>query len=184
MYDPLTPSDCRASLRDLVPMIRDDLRTALGRALERAGLPEPPGGIDARSRPQPRPRRLGVERGAPAARASSARPPRDIAAADQGRARGRARFRTSPRSRSPGPGFLNLFLAPTWLHDVLRDGGRGRRAATAARRCSRAGASTSSSSRRIPPGRCTPAAGAGSRSATRSRTCSPRRAPRCTASTT
>src|SRR6185295_15572177 len=39
MYDPLTSNELPCSLCDLVAMIRDDLRTALGRALERAGLP-------------------------------------------------------------------------------------------------------------------------------------------------
>ena len=119
MYDSFTPSDCRAGPCDLVPMIRDDLRTALGRALERAELPSPPGGIEldpARSR----------EHGDWASnvalqlRSVVGGNPRDIAqrikdALDADAVPHLARVEVA------GPGFLNLFLAPTWLHDVLRD---------------------------------------------------------------
>ncbi len=119
MYDSLTPSEWRASLRDLVAMIRDDLRTALGRALERAGLPEPPGGIDldpARSR----------EHGDWASNvalklgATVGSNPKEVA----------ERIKVALEAETvahlakveiAGPGFLNLFLAPTWLHDALRD---------------------------------------------------------------
>ncbi|MDP9332164.1 MAG: arginine--tRNA ligase [Actinomycetota bacterium] len=100
-------------------MIRDDLRTALGRALERAGLPEPPGGIGldpARSR----------DHGDWASnvalqlnRVAGAKPI-DIAQ------RVKVALETDAvphlaKVEIAGPGFLNLFLAPTWLHDVLRD---------------------------------------------------------------
>ena len=100
-------------------MIRDDLRTALGRALERAGLPEPPGGIGldpARSR----------DHGDWASnvalqlnRVVGAKPI-DIAQ----RVKAALEADAVPhlaRVEIAGPGFLNLFLAPTWLHDVLRD---------------------------------------------------------------
>ena len=100
-------------------MIRDDLRTALGRALERAGLPEPPGGIGldpARSR----------DHGDWASnvalqlnRVVGAKPI-DIAQ----RVKAALEADAVPhlaRVEIAGPGFLNLFLAPTWLHDVLRE---------------------------------------------------------------
>ncbi len=119
MYDPHTPIESCASLRDLVPMIRDDLRTALGRALERAGYPEPPGGIGldaARSR----------DHGDWASnvalqlnRAVGAKPI-DIARQIKTELEADATPHLA-KIEVAGPGFLNLFLAPTWLHDVLRD---------------------------------------------------------------
>ena len=100
-------------------MIRDDLRIALGRALERAGLPEPPGGIGldpARSR----------DHGDWASnvalqlnRVVGAKPI-DVAQ----RVKVALEADAVPhlaKVEIAGPGFLNLFLAPTWLHDVLRD---------------------------------------------------------------
>ncbi|HEV7523424.1 MAG TPA: arginine--tRNA ligase [Acidimicrobiia bacterium] len=119
MYDSLTPSDCRANLRDLVPMIRDDLRMALGRALERAALPEPPRGIGldpARSRDH------GDWASNVALQLKSVvdAPPREIAERIKSalEAEGVAHL---AKVEIAGPGFLNLFLAPSWLHDVVRD---------------------------------------------------------------
>jgi arginyl-tRNA synthetase len=119
MYDPHTPIESCASLGDLVPMIRDDLRAALGRALERAGYPEPPGGIGldaARSR----------DHGDWASnvalqlnRAVGAKPI-DIARQIKTELEADATPHLA-KIEVAGPGFLNLFLAPTWLHDVLRD---------------------------------------------------------------
>ena len=63
-------------------------------------------------------------------------------------------------------------------------GRRRRRSLRDRHRARPAAASTSSSCRPTPPARSTPVVAAGSRSATRSPTCSRRRAPRCTASTT
>jgi arginyl-tRNA synthetase len=118
MYDPLTSSDCRASLRDPVAMIRDDLRTALGRALDRAGLPEPPDGIElepARNR----------EHGDWAsnvamklARVVGANPQKIAQQVTD--ALDAETVSHLAKVEIAGPGFLNLFLAPTWLHDVLR----------------------------------------------------------------
>jgi len=100
-------------------MIRDDLRTALGRALERTGLPEPSGGIGldpARSR----------DHGDWASNVALqlnrvvGATPIDIAK----RVKAALEAYAVPhlaRVEIAGPGFLNLFLAPTWLHDVLRD---------------------------------------------------------------
>ena len=99
-------------------MMRDDLRTGLRRALEAAGLPEPPEGValePARSR----------EHGDWASNiALVLRPivggnPVEIA----------ERIKTAlenvdvphlAKVEVAKPGFVNLFLAPTWLRDVLR----------------------------------------------------------------
>jgi arginyl-tRNA synthetase len=119
------PSDC-ACLRDLVPMIRDDLCSAVGRALGRAGLPEPPGGIEidpARSR----------EHGDWASnvalqlRSIVGGSPRDIAQRIKEQLDS-ANVPHLAKVEIAGPGFLNLFLAPSWLYDVLREvvaGGEG-----------------------------------------------------------
>jgi arginyl-tRNA synthetase len=100
-------------------MIRDDLRTAIGRALDRAGLPQPTGGIGldpARSR----------EHGDWASNVALqlqgivGAPPREIAA----RIKDALEAETVAHLAAveiAGPGFLNLFLAPTWLHDVMRN---------------------------------------------------------------
>ena len=99
-------------------MIRDDLRKALQQALQAAGLPEPPEGValePARSR----------EHGDWASNVALVlRPvvggnPLDIA----GRVKAAlddARVPHLARVEVAKPGFVNLFLAPTWLHDVLR----------------------------------------------------------------
>jgi arginyl-tRNA synthetase len=99
-------------------MIRDDLRAAIGRALARAGLPEPADGIGldpARSR----------EHGDWASNVAmqlakvAGEPPRTIAQKVKD-ALEAADVPHLSRVDIAGPGFLNLFLAPTWLHDVLR----------------------------------------------------------------
>jgi len=99
-------------------MIRDDLRTALQRALRTAGLPEPPGGIEL----DPPKRREHGDWSTPVAlalaKAAKAKP-LDVAqriadALEDARVPHLARVEVRP------PGFVNLFLAPTWLHDVLR----------------------------------------------------------------
>jgi arginyl-tRNA synthetase len=99
-------------------MIRDDLRAAIGRALAHAGLPEPADGIGldpARSR----------EHGDWASNVAMqlakvvGEPPRAIAQ----KVKDALEADTVPHLAGieiAGPGFLNLFLAPTWLHDVLR----------------------------------------------------------------
>jgi arginyl-tRNA synthetase len=98
-------------------MIRDDLRAAIGRALERVGLPEPADGIGldpARSR----------EHGDWASNVAlqlaklAGEQPRVIAqkvkdALEADEVPHLARIEIA------GPGFLNLFLAPSWLDDVL-----------------------------------------------------------------
>ncbi len=100
------------------PVISDDLLTSVRAALRAAGLPEPPGAVAL----EPARRRehgdwqcnvalqLAKEAGAA---------PRELA----------ERIADALRAAPPphldhvevaGPGFLNLFLLPTWLHDVLR----------------------------------------------------------------
>jgi arginyl-tRNA synthetase len=100
-------------------MIRDDLCAALGRALARAELPEPPDGIElepARSR----------EHGDWASNVAMklakvvGANPKNIAQT----IKSALEAETVPhlaRVEIAGPGFLNLFLSPTWLHDVLHD---------------------------------------------------------------
>jgi arginyl-tRNA synthetase len=99
-------------------MIRDDLRVAIGRALTRAGLPEPADGIGldpSRSR----------EHGDWASNIAmqlakaAGEPPRTIAQKVKDALVADAVPHLS-RVEIAGPGFLNLFLAPTWLDDVLR----------------------------------------------------------------
>jgi arginyl-tRNA synthetase len=99
-------------------MIRDDLAGAVRAALATAGLPEPAGGVDLTP---PRQREHGdwstnvaLQLAKPAGR-----PPREVAQAIADA------LHASPpahlaRVEIAGPGFLNLYLAPTWLHDVLR----------------------------------------------------------------
>src|SRR5438067_2828237 len=100
-------------------MIRDDLRTALGRALERTGLPEPSGGIGldpARSRDH------GDWASNVALQLNRVVGAKPIDIAKQVKAALEAdAVPHLARVEIAGPGFLNLFLAPTWLHDVLRD---------------------------------------------------------------
>ena len=99
-------------------------------------------------------------------------PPREIAERLGDALRDAARRRSSTASRSPGPGFLNLFLADAWYAArsarVLAAGegfgGGGRRAGRSA--------STSSSSPPTRPARCTSATPATPPTATRSRGCS------------
>ena len=99
-------------------MIRDDLLGALGAALASAGLPEPEGEIAL----DPPGRRDHGDWATNVALQLAKRvgsPPREVA----------QRIKEALESAPPahlaaveiaGPGFLNLFLAPTWLHDVLR----------------------------------------------------------------
>ena len=110
-------------------MIRDDLAHAVRRALADAGLPEPPERRRARPARSSASTATGPTPVALAAREARRRAARSTIAARIAAALEAARRRrTSSGSRSRGPGFVNLYLAPTWLHDVLRDGRRrGRR---------------------------------------------------------
>jgi len=99
-------------------MIRDDLRAAIGRALARVGLPEPADGVGldpARSR----------EHGDWASNVAmqlakvAGEPPRTVAQKLKDALESDAVPHLA-RIEIAGPGFLNLFLAPSWLDDVLR----------------------------------------------------------------
>jgi arginyl-tRNA synthetase len=99
-------------------MIRDDLAIAVRRALADADLPEPPGGVKI----DPPKQRDHGDWATPAALAlakSVRKKPLEIAE------RLAAALNASPvphleRAEAAPPGFVNLYLAPTWLHDVLR----------------------------------------------------------------
>ena len=100
-------------------MIRDDLALAVRRALADAGLPEPPNGVVLEP-PKQRDRgdwatpvALALQKvvgGNPLAIAER------IAAALEA-----ADVPHLARVEVAKPGFVNLYLAPTWLHDVLRE---------------------------------------------------------------
>jgi arginyl-tRNA synthetase len=99
-------------------MIRDDLRSALHEALAAAELPDPPGEI-ALEPPKHRDHGDWSTNVAMVLRPTVGGNPLDIArriadalaAADVPHL---AKVEVAP------PGFMNMFLAPTWLHDVLR----------------------------------------------------------------
>ncbi len=100
-------------------MIRDRLLVALHVALDAAGLPAPPDGV---SLAPPRDAGHGdfstnvaLQLAKPAGM-----PPREVAA-KLAVALEAARPSHLERVEIAGPGFLNLHLAPTWLHDVLRE---------------------------------------------------------------
>src|SRR5262245_34377530 len=112
-YD-ASPTRCRDVL-----VIREILVDAVREALGRAGLPEPADGVDVE--PSDRPEH-GDWTTKVALRIQKAvgRPSRDIAAelASQLEAKPPAHL---ARVEVVGPGFVNLHLSPTWLHDVLRE---------------------------------------------------------------
>ncbi len=101
-----------------MPPVRDQLITHLRRALAATGLPEPGDGIGLEPPKQPEhgdwTTNVALQVAKPAGRQA-----REVA----------EEVRTALLADPPphladvqvaGPGFLNLFLAPTWLHDVLR----------------------------------------------------------------
>lgn len=99
-------------------MIADDLRHAVRKALRAADLPEPPGGVVL---DVPRQREHG-DWSTPAALALArqvGRPPREVAERIKA-ALEAAAVPHLDRVEIAGPGHLNLFLAPSWLHEVLR----------------------------------------------------------------
>ncbi|HKA93586.1 MAG TPA: arginine--tRNA ligase [Acidimicrobiia bacterium] len=101
-------------------MIRDELCNSLREALSAAGLPEPPNGVALEPGD---PEHGQGDWASPVAlqMAKTAKlPPREIAD------RVKAEMESAPprhldRIEVAGPGFLNLFLSPSWLHDVLRE---------------------------------------------------------------
>jgi arginyl-tRNA synthetase len=109
--------DLLLACREL-PVIRDQLLAALHIALDQAGFPVPEGGIELAP-----PTRAGhgdfTTNVAMRLTKTVGDPPREIA----------ARIVAALEAERPahlqhveiaGPGFVNLFLSPTWLHEVLR----------------------------------------------------------------
>src|SRR5438128_2287027 len=100
------------------PVIKETLRSALVQALKKADLPVPADGIDLEP-PKRRDQGDWSTNIAMKLRAVVGRPPIDIAqliadALTQLDVAHLAKVEVAP------PGFVNLYLAPSWLHDVLR----------------------------------------------------------------
>jgi arginyl-tRNA synthetase len=100
-------------------VIREQLLDALQAALDAAGLPAPPGGLELEPTRQ---REHGDFQTNAALQLAKpvGRPPRDIAT-DLARALTELHPPHVDRVEVAGPGFVNLHLAPTWLHDVVRE---------------------------------------------------------------
>jgi len=99
-------------------VIRETLVDAVRDALGRAGLPEPDGGVALGPSDRPEQGDWTTPVALQIAKAAGI-PPRDAAQ------RLAAELEAHPpahlaRVEVAGPGFVNLHLAPTWLHDVLR----------------------------------------------------------------
>ena len=100
-------------------MIRDDLALAVRRALDDAALPEPPKPIVL----EPPKQRGNGDWATPVAMSLKklvGEPPMAIAERIAAALRA-AEVPHLARAEVAPPGFLNLYLAPTWLHDVLRE---------------------------------------------------------------
>ncbi|MBK9179298.1 MAG: arginine--tRNA ligase [Acidimicrobiales bacterium] len=99
-------------------MIREDLAQAIGRALEALGV-APPGEITL-ERPRQREHGDWSTNAALVCAKAAGRPPRELATALADRLRA-ASLPHVAGVEVAGPGFLNLHLHHTWLHDVLRE---------------------------------------------------------------
>jgi arginyl-tRNA synthetase len=99
-------------------MIRDDLALAVRRALADADLPEPPGGVKI-DPPKQRDHGDWATAAALALAKPVGRKPMEIAET-LAAALGAAAVPHLERAEVAPPGFVNLYLEPTWLHDVLR----------------------------------------------------------------
>ena len=99
-------------------MIRDDLALAVSRALVDADLPEPPGGVKI-DPPKQRDHGDWATAAALALAKPVGRKPMEIAEA-LAAALDAAAVPHLERAEVAPPGFVNLYLRPTWLHDVLR----------------------------------------------------------------
>jgi arginyl-tRNA synthetase len=101
-------------------VIRDELRNSLRDALSAAGLPEPPNGVALEPGDPDHGRGDWASPVALQMAKTAKLPPREIAD------RVKAAMESAPprhldHIEVAGPGFLNLFLSPSWLHDVLRE---------------------------------------------------------------
>ena len=99
-------------------MIRDQILAALHRALDAAGFPVPEGGVELTPPTQAGHGDFTTNVAMRLAK-SVGMPPREVAAKIVV-ALEAERPPHLERVESSGPGFINLYLAPTWLHDVLR----------------------------------------------------------------
>jgi arginyl-tRNA synthetase len=99
-------------------MIRDDLAHAVRRVLAELGLPEPPSGVVLEP-PRQRDRGDWATPVALALQKVVGGNPLDLAERIAG-ALEAANVPHLARAEAAKPGFVNLYLAPTWLHDVLR----------------------------------------------------------------
>src|SRR5260221_13944938 len=99
-------------------MIRDDLAHAIRRVLAELGLPEPPSGI-VLDPPRQRDHGDWATPVALALRPIVGGNPLELAERI-GAALEAASVPPLARAEAAKPGFINLYLAPTWLHDVLR----------------------------------------------------------------
>ncbi len=99
-------------------MIRDDLAHAVRRVLAELDLPEPPSGI-VLDPPRQRDRGDWATPVALAVAKVVGRNPLELAERIAG-ALEAAQVPHLARAEAAKPGFVNLYLAPTWLHDVLR----------------------------------------------------------------
>ncbi len=98
-------------------MIRDQLLAALHAALDDCGFPAPPGGVEL-APPKDSDHGDFTTNVALQLTKTVGMPPREIAA-KMADALERERPPHLERVEIAGPGFLNLSLAPTWLHEVL-----------------------------------------------------------------
>jgi arginyl-tRNA synthetase len=101
-------------------VIRDELRNSLRDALIAAGLPEPPNGVALEPGDPEHGRGDWASPVAMQMAKAANRPSREIAERIK-----KAIDATPPQHLDhvevAGPGFLNFFLSPSWLHEVLRD---------------------------------------------------------------
>ncbi len=99
-------------------MIRDLLLAAVHHALDVCGFPAPPAGVEL-TPPKDSANGDFTTNVALQLTKTVGRPPREIAA-KLAEELERERPASLERVEIAGPGFLNLYLSPTWLHDVLR----------------------------------------------------------------
>jgi arginyl-tRNA synthetase len=99
-------------------VIRDLLLAAVHHALDVCGFPAPPGGVELTPPKDPANGDFTTNVALQLTKAVG-RPPREIAA-QLAEELERERPASLERVEIAGPGFLNLHLSPTWLHDVLR----------------------------------------------------------------
>ncbi len=100
-------------------MIRDQLLAAVHAALDAAGLPAPEGGVELAPPTDPRQQADFTTNVAMQLAKPLGVPPRDIAA-KLVEAFDARRPEHIEKVEVAGPGFVNLYLAPTWLYEVVR----------------------------------------------------------------